>query len=212
FEQLDPAEREAIRKGKISIGWMEDIPEIPGGIIHDWAGAIYIPGAKVEEVVDLLTDYDRHQDIYDEAIESSTLEKGNNFVRGRLLLKKKKVLTVVLDTEHRAEIQPFDESRCRILSRSLKIAEVRGFGTPEQEELPVGNDSGFLWRMNAYWSIWRDGDGVIVECSTVSLSRDIPWGLGWVIGPFVESMPREALEDTLQATRLALVNGQEKLK
>jgi hypothetical protein len=35
----------------------------------------------------------------------------------------------------------------------------------------------------------------------VSLSRRIPIGLGWLIDPFVTSIPRESLEFTLGAIR-----------
>ncbi len=33
-------------------------------------------------------------------------------------------------------------------------------------------------------------------------------GLGWVIGPFVSSIPRETLTMTLEATRRVLLTGQ----
>jgi hypothetical protein len=40
-----------------------------------------------------------------------------------------------------------------------------------------------------------------VQFETVSLSRDIPFGLGWVIGPFVTSVPKESLLFTLDTLR-----------
>lgn len=43
-----------------------------------------------------------------------------------------------------------------------------------------------------------------MECQAVSLSRDIPWGLDWLIGPIVNDLPRESLANTLLATRTAL--------
>ena len=205
FGRLRSSVRQEIMNGKISIERNEKTPSISNGIIHDWSGAIFIPNVQARDVLELLTDYDRHQEIYDEVIESKTLAKSDDFAEGRLLLKKEKVLTVVLNTEHRAEFRRLGQKEWRIQSRSTRIAEVRDFGSVEQKELPVGRDSGFLWRLNAYWGIFGEKEGVIVACTTVSLSRDIPWGLGWVIGPFVESMPRETLEDTLLATRFALV-------
>ena len=68
----------------------------------------------------------------------------------------------------------------------------------------MGHDSGFLWRFNNYCSLEERDQGTTVQCETVSLSRDIPTGLGWLIGPFVTSIPRESLELTLQAMRRAL--------
>ena len=49
----------------------------------------------------------------------------------------------------------------------------------------------------------RDG-GVYVQSEVVSLTRDIPAGLGWLIGPFVNSIPKETLTFTLEATRKAV--------
>jgi len=44
-----------------------------------------------------------------------------------------------------------------------------------------------------------------VECQSVSLTRDIPTGLGWLIGPYVNSVPRESLTFTLATTRSAIL-------
>ena len=47
------------------------------------------------------------------------------------------------------------------------------------------------------WEDYSDG----YDDYTVSLSRDIPFGLGWVIGPFVTSVPKESLLFTLDTLR-----------
>lgn len=204
IDRLQASVLQDIKQGKIFTEQIEDVPEIPKGIIHDWVGAVFIPHVRAADVVGLLTDYNRHKEIYPEVIDSKTLEKTEDYVRGYLLLNKTRFLTVVLDTEHRAQVLQIDEHRWGIVSRSTKIAEVKNFGSSDQKELPVGSDSGFLWRINAYWGILEEEDGVMVECTTISLSRDIPWGLGWIIGPIVEDMPRETLEGTLHATQSAL--------
>jgi hypothetical protein len=43
-----------------------------------------------------------------------------------------------------------------------------------------------------------------VQCETITLSRGIPFGLGWIVGPFVTSLPRETLAFTLETTRKTL--------
>jgi hypothetical protein len=50
----------------------------------------------------------------------------------------------------------------------------------------------------------RDG-GVYVQSEVASLTRDIPAGLGWLVGPFLTSIPRETLLFTLESTRRAVV-------
>src|SRR5207244_11795346 len=98
-----------------------------------------------------------------------------------------------------------DDSRWSSRTGSTRIAEVADAGESREREKPVGHDGGFLWRLNAYWRfVERDG-GVYVECESVSLTRDIPTGLGWMIGPFVTSIPKESLEHTLGSTRSAVL-------
>ena len=43
-----------------------------------------------------------------------------------------------------------------------------------------------------------------MECEAVSLTRDIPTGLGWMIEPIIRDLPRESLVNTLQKTKEAL--------
>ena len=68
----------------------------------------------------------------------------------------------------------------------------------------MGNDGGYLWRINSYWRFLERDGGVYIQCESVSLSRDIPFGLGWAVGPFVTSIPQESLAFTLETTRKAL--------
>ena len=51
----------------------------------------------------------------------------------------------------------------------------------------------------------RDG-GVYVQNEAVSLTRDIPAVLAWMIEPFITSIPKETLEFTLKATRESVRN------
>jgi len=73
--------------------------------------------------------------------------------------------------------------------------------------LPPGKDGGYLWRLNSYWRYFDSGSGVYVQCEAVSLTRDIPTGLNWLVGPFVQSVPKESLEFTLESTRSEVLRG-----
>jgi hypothetical protein len=199
-----PERRITLKRGDILVEGLPETPSIEGGLLHVWLGAMFVPEATGPEVLAVLQDYDRHQEWYPEPIESKLLSQDGDVYRGYLKLRKKKVLTVVLSTEHEAHYSQVSDNRWYMRSYSTKIAEVENPGEPEEKELPVGEDHGYLWRLNAYWFIEEAEDGVFVECVSVSLSRQIPFGLGWAIKPFVTSMPHESLEGTLQATRVAV--------
>jgi hypothetical protein len=73
--------------------------------------------------------------------------------------------------------------------------------TPDERELPPGEDRGFLWRLNAYWRYEEVAGGVIAECESISLSREVPSFLRYLISPLVESTARESMERTLVTLR-----------
>jgi hypothetical protein len=178
----------------------------PGGMIHHWVGLIFIPGAKLDEVLGILEDYDRHSAYYAPDVERSKLESrdGDHF-RVFLRFRRHKVITVVLNTEH--DVQYYRDSSERAHSRSsaVRIAEVENPGKSDEREKMPGDDGGFLWRMETWWRMEERDGGVFVQSEVASVTRNIPTGLGWLIGPFVTSIPRESLTFTLEATRKAVV-------
>jgi hypothetical protein len=201
----EESERHArTRGGEIVIHQWEQAGKAPRGLIHDWIAAMFIPDARVDKVVEVLTNYDGHKDIYPEVIDSKLRKRDENLYLGYLKVLKRKVLTAVLNTEHEARFFRLGDKRWHSRSYSTRIAEVRDSGEPNERELPVGKDSGFLWRLYSYWRLEEVDDGVFVECRALSLTRSVPLGLGWMINPFVRDMPRESLDSTLHATRLAV--------
>lgn len=177
----------------------------PGGLIHHWAGVVFIPGAKLGNVLAILEDYDHQSAYYAPDVERSKIESrdGDHFVVF-LRFRRHKVITVVLDTEH--DVHYFHDAPGRAHSRSsaVRIAEVEYAGKSDEREKPPGDDGGFLWRMETWWRMEEGDGGVYVQSEVVSLTRDIPTGLGWMIGPFVTSIPKETLAFTLEATKKAV--------
>ena len=88
---------------------------------------------------------------------------------------------------------------------STKISEVSDAGKPGEHEQPPGTGHGFLWRLNSYWRFDERDGGTWVECEAISLTRDVPLGLGLIIEPIIRNLPKESLEHTLRSTRAALV-------
>ena len=177
--------------------------EVRRGLIHGWIGAVFIPGTSLESVREFLQDFDRHEAVYPEVIDSKSLGAGSRegSVRGYLKLKREKVLTAVLATEHEAVFTERDATHWHSQSKSTRIVEVVDFGTPDERELPEGKDSGFLWRMNSYWLLEQLDGGVVAELLSVSLSRAPPTGTGWMVRPFITSIPEESLRAMLEVTR-----------
>jgi hypothetical protein len=179
--------------------------DAPDGLIHHWLGLAFVPGGTAAAAVALLQDYDRHDEIYQPAIaQSRILEQSGDTLRVFLRFFMKKVISVTVNSEHVARFTRVNAGRAYSQIVSTRVQEVRDVGTPSEQELPVGNGGGYLWRINSYWRFLERDAGVYIQCESVSLSRDVPFGLGWVVGPFVTSIPRDSLTFTLETTRKAL--------
>jgi hypothetical protein len=180
----------------------------PGALIHHWVGTVFVPGASLRQVLALLQDYDRHSEYYKpQVVKSKTVERTGNDFKVFLRLRREKIVTVVLDTEYAVHYHQLDALQAFSESYSTRIAEVTHPDEPSEQILPPGQGQGFLWRLNSYWRFSEANHGVYIQCEAVSLTRDIPTGLSWLVTPFIENIPEESLEFTLLSTRSALLGG-----
>ena len=196
--------RQRIRNGEIFIEEKRPRTDPPDGLIHHWEGAVFIPGATLRQVLAGVQNYDQHQKLYaPEVIASKTLGRDGNEFRVRLRLLKKKILTVVLETEHLVAYKEKGPAKWESESRSTKVAEVEKSGTAQEKELPPGTGHGFVWHLDSFWRFLEADGGVYLECTSVSLSRDIPFGMSRIIRPIVDDLPEESLRRLLENTRRA---------
>lgn len=179
--------------------------DIPGGLVQDWLGMTFISGATIEDVRGALQDYAHYENFYQpEVIDSKELSHHNDQYDIFLRLYEKHLLTVVLNAEYHVEYTRLDARRMFVNSHSTRIAEVKDPKNSYTEEVPAGDDNGFLWRLNSYWRFEQADGGVYAECEAISLSRDLPLGLGFLLKGFLEHFPKESMQNTLRGTRAAV--------
>ncbi len=180
--------------------------DVEGGLIHDWTGAVFVPGAKAEHALRILQDVSSHPRIYaPETVAARKLSGNGNEFRSSLRTVKKKVITAVLDYEFHTVYRELAPGRWQGTIRSTRIVEVDDFGSPGERQKPEGTGFGFLWRLNSWWHVEERGGGVVMELRSISLTRDIPLVLSWAIKPMVTSLPKDTLESNLGKTRAAVL-------
>jgi hypothetical protein len=168
-------------------------------------GTVFIPGVTLAQVLAVVEDYGHHSEYYKpEVVQSKLVSRDGENFKVFYRLRKKKIITIILDTEYEVHRHSLDARHAYTDSYSTRIAQVEHAGEPDERELPPGKDSGFLWRLNSYWRYFDSGRGVYVQCEALTLTRDIPTGLNWLIAPFIENIPKESLEFTLESTREAV--------
>lgn len=181
--------------------------DVPDGLIHHWYGTVLVPGATLDQVLAWVQDYERHEEYFDEVEDSRLDSQSGDTFDIFLRLRRKKVISVYYNTEHEVIYRRHGSDRASSRSKATRIAEIDNAGTDREKEKPVGEDRGFLWRLDSYWRFAQQADGVVVECESISLSRTIPVAFRWVVRPFINSVPRESLEATLLPLRKAFLDG-----
>ena len=109
IDSPSPAQRTeayvALKRGEVQIEQLTTLDNgkpigCPAGMIYHWVGVVFIPGAKLDDVLGVLEDYDHQSTYYSPDVERSKIElrDGDHF-RVFLRFRRHKVITVVL--EHR---------------------------------------------------------------------------------------------------------------
>jgi hypothetical protein len=200
-----------LRQGKVFIDEVTTISvsqpvHIPNGLIHDWLGMAFIPGATVAQVSALLRDADRQQVIYKPNIlRSKLLETNGNEYKIFLQFHTKAIITVILNGTFSVDYYPMSDTRIESRSYSSRFAEVADAGTPAERELPGGKEHGYMWRMNSYWKIEQRDGGVYIQAESIGLTRGVPFLYSWLVDPYLKILPRQYLTDLLTLTRKAVL-------
>jgi hypothetical protein len=180
--------------------------EVSAGMCHNWSGTVFAAGVPLDRAIGAMEAYDRYPQMYRPAVRrAKTLSRTGDRFKVSMQLFAKKAVSVVLNVEYDIRYVRIAPTRAYVRSSSTRIAEVQDPDSPNEREKPMGQDAGFLWRFNNYCSLEDRDGGTYIQCESLSLTRDIPFGIAWLVKPFVTSIPKESLEFTLTAIRAALV-------
>ena len=184
------------------------IVALPGGLIQDWVGAVFVPKTTLKETIGLVQDYPQHPQIYkpDVADVKVLSHTGNDYAIRTRVVKSKFFISDVVDIDNQIHFVPLDAKRVYSRSASQRVVEISNAGKQNERELAVGHDRGLVWRVNGYWFFEESDGGVFITCESITLTRDIPFLLSKVLSPLVHELPAEALKTSLEQTRNAIEN------
>jgi hypothetical protein len=204
---VSPQDQMRLRQGELIVEKLTHSTgaELPGVMLHDWRGTAFVAGATATDFERLMRDFNAYPKHFSPQVVSAKIlmQQGDRF-QTVMRVRQRHVITVVMDTTYDVTFGRLDPRHGYSISRSTKIAEIDSPGNRNERALTPKQEHGFLWRLNTYWSYEERDGGVYMQIESVSLTRSIPAGLGWAVGPFVESVPRESLEFTLRSVSNAL--------
>ena len=202
-----PDAKMRLRRGELIIEKLTPASGVdwPGAMLYHGRGTAFVPGARAEDFERLMRDFNAYPKYFSPQVMRAKvlLQEGDHF-QTAMRVRQKHVITVVMDTAYDVNFGRLDAQHGYSISRSTRISEIGSAGTAEERALGPKEAHGFLWRLNTYWCYEERDGGLYMQIESVSLTRSIPVGLGWAIGPFVESVPRESLEFTLRSAGNAM--------
>lgn len=214
FDSLPEKQKHAILKrlhsGHVVIEPMRtmdgDKPiEIPDGLVHHWLAIGFLPGASRDQALAIAQDYARYAERYGPDVQRAEVRSHEGLhysVYYRFY--RHAIVTAVYNTEFSVDYTLPDTASAYCFSRATRIAELQNPGKPDEKELPLGNDHGYMWRLNLYTRYLERDGGVYIQIEFLALSRTIPAVFAWLVNPYIRSIPREYLTNFVIATRKAL--------
>jgi hypothetical protein len=178
----------------------------PDGLIHHWVATVLLPGVSVDQATALLRDYPRYPQLFTPLIVRTSPARqaqGRDVVPMRTYVSK--VVTVVMDGDYVIEHTRLSPTRAvsKTVATNLHVVHDAGLKTERRE--PADQTSGNLWRYRMYCVLDTRPEGVYDQCESITLTRSVPALVSWVVGPFVNGIPRDSLSLMLTATRRSLI-------
>jgi hypothetical protein len=203
----DPQSNARLRHGELIIDKLTPSPPViaSDALLHHWRGTAFVLGATAADFLRITRDFNDYPKYFSpQILQAKVLAQQGDRLQASMRVREHHVVTVVFDITSAIDYGRLDLQHEFSSARSTEISEIDAQGTAKEHALSPHDDHGYLWRLNTYWSYEERDGGLYMQVESVSLTRSMPPGLGWLIGPYIESVPRESLEFTLRSTRDAL--------
>ena len=170
---------------------------VRSGLIHYWKGAAFIANAGLDDVSKVVRDRDHYNEFYRPGVLASrSVEKNGAGDRFSVLLMNKAVLArTALEVDSQSTYFPVDARRLYSVSFTSRIQQIDGYGSATEHKLPPDQGNGYIWRMYSITRFEERDGGVYFEVEAMTLSRDIPFALRWLVEPMVRRFSKNTLCD-----------------
>jgi hypothetical protein len=180
-------------------GREDGILSVPGGLIHHWVGAAFIPRTTLQRALAVSNAYGAYSSIYKEVIASKVVGREGDTYQVLIRIKESEAgVGAVLDILSTVRYFRPTPRLAYAITTSDQIREVKNAGQTNERLLPEGRDSGYLWRASSFTTLAEQDAGVYVGMETLGLSRSFPPLLGWFIEPIARRLGRKSIERSLE--------------
>lgn len=177
---------------------------VPSGLVHHWIGTVFIPNVRVFDVLAVLQNYDSYAELYGPAVSDSKLmgrPAHDEFNYQLKFVQKGFGVKAGLLGEFRSTYFRLDARNGYSITRATRLVELANPNTPNEQALPLEASRGYVERMYTIVRYRETDDGVYVEVDALTLSRDIPASVRWLVSPLVQRFSKQLMTATLEKLR-----------
>jgi hypothetical protein len=182
------------------------IVSVPGGLIHHWIGAVFIPNTTLRSLRAVFRDYDRYKEYFKPAVaDSRSLPCTDTHERFSMIWQRRVLfVSAAIESQYQAHYFTVDARRGYDIATTTQVREIEAYRQSGERFLAPGQGSGYIWRMHSIARFEERNGGVYLELEALALTRDIPGSLRWLVGPVVNHLSINSLTTTLRQTRDAV--------
>jgi hypothetical protein len=204
-----PDRRARIQHGEVLVAPVIErgTRSVPEGLIHDWIGGVFIPGATVQDLRAVLNDYDRYKEIYKPVVTDSKAIPCDGVDQAFSMVWKRHVMFVTAGMQARylAHEGTIDQQHGYSIVDATEIRQIENYGRANQRLLPPDTGNGFIWRVRSLVNYQERDGGVYFQIEAIALTRGIPSSIEWMVRRVVSRLSIDSLTATLRQTRDAVV-------
>jgi hypothetical protein len=197
-----------VRRGETVVAPLLDngIRTVPHGVIHHWIGAVFVPGATMKSFLAVVDDYDRYREIYKPVVadSKSLVTNGNNQAFSMIWQRRVLFIDAAIQGWFQAHEGFVDSSRGYSIVDATRLQQIEHYRHASERFLPPDTGDGFIWRIQSITRFEQRDGGVYFEIEAMSLTRDIPASLQWLVAPAIKRLSVNSLMTTVEKTRKAV--------
>ena len=180
--------------------------KVQGGLIHHWIGAAFLPDTRVDDILDVIRDYDRYKDFFPPSvIESKVLVRNDSDEKFTMQLVNHEFFAkMALDADYQVTNVRLDHYRFYSVARTTRVQQLENYGQPREHMIPEGQGGGYIWKLFSIARLQNRDGGVYIEMETVALSRGIPAAFRVIADPIVRRVSRDAMLTAIKQTQDAV--------
>src|SRR5450755_388742 len=180
---------------------------VSDGLIHDWIGGVFIPGASVQDLRAVLDNYDRYKEIYRPVVTDSKAIPCDGVDQSFSMIWKRHVMfvTAAMQARYLAHEATIDQRHGYSIVDAIEIQQIEDYGHRNERALPPDTGNGFIWRIRSIVNYEERDGGVYLQIEAIALTRGIPSSIEWMVRPVVGRLSIDSLTATLGQTRDAVI-------